>query len=145
MIRKITVAEFLDGSTELLRQHWLETEADLAPNGPNPSVGMYTLLQEQNSLILFGAFNGDEMVGYVAVFVYPHPHYGIVFAQHDVLFVRKDKRLGSIAGRLKCLADAEARRRGAKFICWHAKPGSQMEKMLSSRYPLEDLIFRQEL
>ena len=144
-ILPIKAIDYLSQATDLMVSHWQENESELTDQGPNPYLPMYYAMEKADMMIMLGCFEGTVMVGYAIAFVYPHPHYGIVFAQHDVLFVRKDMRRGSLGLRLIHRVKEEAKARGARFICWHAKPGSAMDKILRTRSVLEELVYREEI
>lgn len=131
---------------ELMREHWEETESHVQ-SGPAPVAEAYRMMERQNIVIAFGAFDGTELIGYVILFVVPHHHYGFLFAQHDVLFVRKDKRTSSAGWRLIRAAEDAARDRGALFVTWHAKHGSGLAAAFGKRdeYEMEDIIYRKDL
>jgi len=143
MIETISVDEFERSARSLWTLHHAETEPTMPV--PNPSFDFYRGLESRNEFMLYVDRCGSELIGYVAGFVYVQPHYGIVCAQHDVLFVLQEHRMGRTAFRLRDSLRADAKRRGAVFLFWHAKPNSAMERLLKKRSVLEEVIYREEL
>ena len=73
------------------------------------------------------------MVGYAVITVVPHPHNpAVIVAANDALFVAPDYRHGITSGRLILAAEAEAKRRGARKIVWHARAGTPLATMLQT-------------
>lgn len=132
-IRPFVVSESLPSMAELTRAHWAETEWDVCGTGPKPSVEQYQAAEQANILVALAAYDDNEMVGYVTVFVAVHLHYGILYGAHDTLFVRSDLR-GTLGVQLKAIAEDEAKARGALFVAWHAKPGTAFDKMLQAEH-----------
>lgn len=145
-IRQFSISEHIDKVGDLVRSHWQETEPGLTDDGPAPCIASYEKLEKLGCTIAFGAFDGDEMVGYCVAFTVPHLHYGFMYAQHDVFYLRPDHRKGSLALRLIRLTEQAAKERGARFIAWHAKPDSKLNKILSrTGYVVEEVVFKKEL
>lgn len=145
-LEPIVVTERIGTITDLMREHWLENESEVAPDGPKPIVEAYAALEASGGISAFGAFDGENMVGYVVCIVARHHHYGFAFAQHDVLFVSHAYRSSGLGLRLIRRAEEDARERGARMMVWHAKPGSALERIMSRRgYAVEDVMLRKEL
>jgi len=142
-IRKALPTEWFDAISSLIEEHWMETESHLVPTGPNPIIAAYKAMEDADCIVSYAAFDGDAMVGYAVAFVMPHLHYGVTYANHDVLFVKKEYRRGSLAFRLMRCVEEDAIKRGAGFMLWHAKPGTPFEAMLQ-RLPVEESVYRKE-
>lgn len=145
-VREISAVAYFDRAANLARQHWLETEAGLVDQPPCLPVATYEALEANGNLITFGAFDGDELVGYSVAMIVPHMHYDMLCAHHDLLFVRADFRKGSLGLRLMRETETAAKARGAKFVVWHAKPGSTFETILHRiGYAVEETVYRKDL
>lgn len=143
-IRPIVPSQYLTAAAELMREHWAETEREFYPDGPKPQRQLYEALEKQT--IAFGAFEDELLVGYVVAFIYDHIHYGIPCVQHDVLFVHKDYRKGSLGLKLVAAIENEAKARGAYLVAWHAKPQSAFEMLLVHRkYSQQDSVYTRRL
>lgn len=139
-IRAISVPEHLGAITDLLREHWAETEHDVIDTGPAPLVEGYQLLENAGISVALGAFEGDVMVGYCTAMVAPHLHYSVLYAAHDALFVRADRRNSTIGLRLINAMRRECKARGVQFMSWTAKPGSTFGQILQKQGCVEEEI-----
>ena len=91
----------------------------------DPDVEAYGRLWDAGYAFAVAAFVGDEVVGYAVITVVPHPHNpAVIVAANDALFVAPAYRNGITSGRLILAAEAEAKRRGARKIIWHARAGT---------------------
>lgn len=145
-IKPIRISEVFEQARALAVEHWRETEADVSSTGPAPPLELYQVLEGGGKMLAFGAFDGDTMVGYVAGVMSQSLHYGFTYCAHDLLFVRKEHRTGSLGLRLMRRLEAAAASRGATFIAWHCKPGSTFQNILDrAGYKAEETIYRKEL
>jgi len=105
-IRKYTIGE-LDKAPNVL-ELFKEYEAESAIVGLPPisaKLDLYLYLEKNGSLTIFGAFLRDVLIGFVTVLAPVIPHYGIVVATTESIFVAKKYRMTG-AG-LKLLKAAE--------------------------------------
>jgi GNAT superfamily N-acetyltransferase len=97
--------ELVEEGTPLMVAHWDEVN----PNDKydiNPDWYQYFMLYEEGMLKVFTARYGDELIGYMTWFVSPSLHKaGVMVANEDALFVKKDRR-GMMAG-MKLIKFAE--------------------------------------
>lgn len=128
---------------ELMQANWYETgfEFDF-----NPSQEMYQKAVDAGVMFSLAAFDGDTIVGYCTMLVTPHMHNpGVVFAANDALFVSKEYR-GITGARLIKAAEDEAKRRGARYVSWHTRAGTQLAAVLERRgYIPADVVVMREL
>lgn len=93
----------------------------------------YEKLEAGGLLKAWGAWEEGELVGYSCFFLCGHLHYsGLTVAMNDVLFLRKDRRLGMTGIRLikeseKQLALLAA---GPMKIIWHVKHNTSLGPLL---------------
>jgi len=128
-------------------EHWQECETALSQEPPKVMWEMYQILQQQGTLIAYGAYSGDQLVGYSAVIISPNPHYGwsALFAMHDVTFIAREHRKGTTAMRLTRAIEAAAKKRGAKWILWTAKPYTAFDTMMRRHATHEENTYRRTL
>ncbi len=148
-IREISVVEQLPMVEPLLREHWEEIALNKRLMVLKPNAELYAKLEAQGLLVSFGAFDGDELVGYsVTVLAPSHLHYADLFmASNDVLFVRQSHRGASRAGlQLIRATERACKERGARLMLWHAKPGTALQALMPRLgYGVQDVIFSTEL
>lgn len=117
-------------------------EALLAANGQETGHreldidwSVYHQAEAARKLLVFGAWSGEELVGYVAGFIFDkHPqHANWRYVHVDVLFVQPEYRRAGV-----CLQLMAAMRRAAASVrvhsvLWSAKTESGFERVLDSR------------
>lgn len=64
-----------------------------------PTLDVYETTSKNGSLRIFTVRHDKKLVGYEVFFVYLHPHYSVLEAVQDILFLEKDIRQGSIGYR----------------------------------------------
>lgn len=111
-IRPISVVACLDAAAGLMQAHQMETEPGMSSDGPHPLSHVYAALEQAGSVVAFGAFDGDELVGYSVAIIGPHLHYGYLYAHHDALYVRPGCPQGN--GRPAADAGYRSRIKGAR-------------------------------
>lgn len=145
-IRRVSVADTFDDARRLAELHWLETEQSFSAQRPELDIEAYRALESIGACIAFAAFNGGLMVGYVCGFVVRHMHYNMIVAQHDVLFLHPDYRKSILGIRLIRCFERAAIEAGAERILWHAKIGSQFERILQRMgCKPEEMIYCKEI
>lgn len=104
-VREVAIAEIVPQLVPLLHLHYNESElsrpAPLHPNWPQ----IFELNARNIYRAVFLFTSTDELVGYLSFFVLPSIHTSKLVATHDILFVRKDWRIGR--GALKLLREAD--------------------------------------
>lgn len=144
-IQTFDMRDHYDAIEALGQLHKAETEAHLHDLPCSLNREIYDALQEADMLVCVGAFAEDEIIGYAIAAVSPHPHYEMVQANHDSLFIHPDFRTPRLALRMIEVVEMECRVRGASFIAWHAKPQSAFARLISSRATQEEIIYIKEL
>ena len=92
--------EFLDtcekDCQELIRLHWKEIAVNKDKIKLNPDWDAYHALEQNQRLKIFTARSEEELVGYFVVITGSNLHYkDHVFAVNDILYLKKEHRLGS--------------------------------------------------
>ena len=129
-VQVVNPAELIDKNRPLIQSNWAETGFDFPFD---PDVEAYGRLWDAGYAFAVAAFVGDEVVGYAVITVVPHPHNpAVIVAANDALFVAPAYRNGITSGRLILAAEAEAKRRGARKIIWHARAGTPLATMLQT-------------
>ena len=129
-VQVVNPAELIDKNRPLIQSNWAETGFDFPFE---PDVEAYGRLWDAGYAFAVAAFVGDEVVGYAVITVVPHPHNpAVIVAANDALFVAPAYRNGITSGRLILAAEAEAKRRGARKIVWHARAGTPLATMLQT-------------
>lgn len=129
--RELGAAEFLDMALPLLAEHRDELATDKALMVLNPDREKYEMLDAAGVLLVIGAFRGGELIGYSANIVCPNMHYSDLWqCQNDVLFVTRAHRKGPLGLKLIRETERRGRERGAEIMLWHAKPGTNLDKLM---------------
>lgn len=144
-VKQIVATDYAQEMSKLFVEHWKENESHASSNPPTPLIDAYKQLESSGFVVAFGAFDDDEIVGYCIAFVLPHLHYGFLYGNHDILFLRKKYRSGSTGLKLISKVTQECKRLGAKFMLWHAKPNTTMDALLiKTGAKLEETIYLKE-
>lgn len=115
-----------------------------------PDVDRYRAIEEAGQGVSVVARDGDRVVGYSVNFVAPHLHYcEVVVGVNDVLWTSPDYR-ARIGAQLMDETKAACRRRGARLLCWHAKPDTTLDRLMRiavrrQRARVQDTIYTEEL
>lgn len=141
------VEDVLIGAASLVRAHYREVCLRRDLFDLEPDLRRYRELEHAKALITFGAFVGDELVGYAASIVMPHPHYASAIVCHnDVIYVAEPHRNTSIGARLMRLTEDAAKKAGCRVCTWHAKKDSRFANVLDGHgYWVQDIVFAKEL
>lgn len=142
-----SLATFLDEALPLLYDHWREIakyqDIELKPNLP-----FYYRSEEAGCLRVHVLRVNGALVGYGVYIVGPNPHYSdSLQAVQDILFVRKDHRLGRLGIKLIEFSEQLLREEGVQVIHQHAKlEHPALAQILQRRgYTAVDVIYSKRL
>ena len=96
----------------------------------DPHLPMYRQLEAAGVLHAFGAFSGDELVGFLLMLVSPVPHYSAVIANTESFFVRDGHRKGGTGSKLLKMAEEHAKHLGAVGIFVSAPSGGRLSRAI---------------
>lgn len=136
------VLDIKDELKSLLDKHYEELTLDKDVVKLNPIWSLYAELEEKNQFFLFTVRDEDVLVGYSAFFMKPHIHYkDLIVATNDVIFLKKEYRLGITGIKLLKYSEQKIRELGAKKITWHVKYSNDFRPILHRMgYSDEDVI-----
>lgn len=143
--RLATIAE-VEAREDLTTANWdsVMPYKDLLPLDPDWE--RYEALEKMGWLLVLGAFTEDnEMVGYSVGTVSRHMHCREVLYYHnESLFVLPGH--GRAGRDLVEQTEVEVAKRGARFVCWHAKKGSPLDHLLNGRgYRAEEVLYTRKV
>lgn len=143
-IRAGSLADHIDKMDDLLNANWAETGFNFPLKLDKER---YKQFETLGILVIVGAFDGEEVVGYSLASVLPHPfNPDVIFCNSDVLFVRKDYRHTSAGARLMRETKRLATERGVTKIFWHARGDTAFAGMLRNRgHHLADEVFMEDI
>jgi predicted GNAT superfamily acetyltransferase len=146
-IRLSNVDEMLANASQLFSEHWEEVALNKQVMVLKPDEHKYRSLEANNMLLILGAFEGDQVVGYSVNVVMNHAHYAdLVVCNNDLLFVTEGKRNGRLGVQLIRETEKVAKERGARLMLWHAKPSTPLEKIMPRLgYGVQDIIFSTQI
>ena len=138
-IREVNITEYFDQALPLMRLNWEETGFNFEFN---PNKAFYESAQANGFLFALGAFSGEKLVGYITALVIPHQFNPAVrYCATDSLYVSKEHREGTLAGRLILETEKLAKEKGAQFIAWHTRAGTPLAETMRRRgYTAMDAI-----
>lgn len=132
----VSPIEFVKRCRHLFDQTY--AEAAILGRGFDLSEEAYALYEEHTPSFAIIAYDGDDVVGYVSVFMNIHQHTKVPMATNDVIYVLPKLRGGVLAGKLFFCAEREARSRGAMAFQWIVPVRSPLYKALLARTPVEE-------
>lgn len=143
----MTAEQFFDESAVLLIEHREELATDKALMVLKPDVERYFAIEALGWLMVIGAYRGTRLIGYSVSIVTNNLHYAdLIMCQNDVLFLTRDERKGSAGLRLIRETERLARERGAQIALWHAKPGTNLDKLMPRMgATVQDVIWKVNL
>lgn len=142
----MTAEAFLDQAMGLLAEHRDELATDKSLMVLNPDADTYAALDQAGNLMTIGAFRDNNLIGYSVSLVSPNLHYSdLMQCQNDVLFITKEQRKGLTGLRLIAETERRAKARGAQIMLWHAKPETNLDKLLQKRAAVQDIIYKVNL
>lgn len=98
----------------------------------NPQIDKYLVLEDMDRMKASAAFEDDVIVGFVAVIVSPHLHYGTEIATIDTLWLDQSHRKGSAGLRLIREAQRLAKEEfGVDNLLCSAPAGSRLSTLLA--------------
>ena len=140
------VDEILTKAPGLMRSHWEEI---MGFDGPPLNIDelRYKALEKAEALLCLAAWNGDELVGYsVTIVATDLKSQETLIARNEALFVSEAFRNVRVGGALMKQTAKEAKKMGARHVLWHSKFNSDLSQILMKReYPIQEVVFRQEL
>ena len=135
-IRAISYAQILDApnARELVAEY--AAECSIPEIGViNPQREMYAKAEKAGTFRSFGAFRGEELVGFASVLVFLLPHYGQKIATVESIFLAARERPSWAGNSLMNAIEQFTREQGCKVILYNARAGSRFEKLLSLMKP----------
>ncbi len=136
------LGDILPNVKELLLAHYEELTLNKARVTLKPVWARYEALEKAGQFFAVTARDEGVIVGYSGFIVQPHLHYeDIIVAANDVLFLKKEYRLGSTGIKLLKFSEQAMRELGATKITWHVKMSNDFRPILRRMgYGDEDVI-----
>lgn len=142
-IRPLSVAELSLAAGDLIHAHWEEVARMKDIMVLDPDWPRYEILERQGVLLSLGVYVDEKLVGYSLGLVIENLHYrNLTYYQNDVLYLSPVHRRSRLGLALIDATETAAATRGARYIAWHAKPGTALERLLPTRgYEVQDIVF----
>ena len=115
----------------LIQEHWKEIALHQDDIKLEPNWNTYSRLADQGALRVYTARKSGELVGYFVCIVMPSLHYmRHLFANNDILFLKKSERKGTAGIRLIKFAIEELKKDGVTLINVNVKKKQDFGKVL---------------
>lgn len=148
LIRQVLISDVQERILPLIREHLKETDKRL-PNFDEAEVNLdlYTAMEAQGAFTIFAALDGDNLAGYLALFIHETPHIrGYLQGMADGLFVDKAYRKGSVAVRLIKAAEQYAKDVGCSSLTLCFKADNAHEEFCkSSGFAPDDILYSKRI
>lgn len=133
-VRRCTVDDLVGAPnfTDVIAEY--ARESSVAEVGKvNPQLDTYRLMESGGTFHPIGAFNGELLVGFVMPIVVVLPHYGVVGAAIESIFVVKAERKRGVGLVLLAKAEELAKSLGAKALLLSSPVNSALSRVMSKR------------
>jgi hypothetical protein len=142
LLQKELLITIKDELQTLLVDHYDELTLNKHKVKLNPNWIRYFELEQQGKLHVFTLRNQGQMLGYSVFFLDRHIHYDdLMVATNDIIYLKKDQRLGVSGIRLLKYSEQQMKLLGADKITWHVKMSQDFRPILHRMgYADEDVI-----
>lgn len=136
-----------DQMEPLFEPHWDEVAKNKEVMVLKPNKEQYATLEKGGMLLSLFAYYGDKLVGYSINIVTTHLHYSdLRCAYNDVLFLHPAVRNSPLGIKLIRLTEKAAKDVGVKFLVWHAKQNTTLDKILPRmKYNVQEIMYSKVL
>lgn len=122
--------ELLKESLPLLEEHAKELNVLDVPL--DVDYNAYYNAAKAGCIALYTARDDDKLIGYALYWVNIHPHYSILIATQDVLFLHQDYRKGRIGIKLLKYSEEKLKKDyNCKVIVQHTKKHKALDSLFS--------------
>lgn len=141
LIRLSTYAELI-AQAELVKEYAAECSlpeiGEVQPNGE-----IYAAMERVGVAQVFGAYDGEQMIGFAGVLMPVMPHYSKRVATVESIFVTESQRKSGIGKELMRTIEQYAKEQGCTAILYSAPTSGKLERMLmlSKRYRQTNSVF----
>ena len=146
-IELATLADWKAKAEPLFREHYEEVARNKEVMVLNVNWPMYEALDEKQALFVYLAMRDNVCIGYSLNIVTNHLHYAdLLYAQNDVLFIKKELRGGRLGLRLMKVTEDHAKSIGCKLMLWHAKENTALARILPKlKYGVQEIMYSKEI
>lgn len=113
-----------------LRKEYADESAVRGLPDPQEKLEIYQAMEGTGALCAYGAFEGNDLIGFVTVLAPELPHYGRVIAVTESLFVAAARRKSGAGLRLIRTAERHARDIGSPGLLVSAPSGGRLAALL---------------
>ena len=116
-IRKCTVSEIVNAPPfpALIKEYGDECAISGLPH-PETRIPTYYQLEATGAFDAFGAYEHNDLIGFISMLEYPSAHYGVPVGASESFFVAKDKRGTGAGAMLRKAIKIRAAERGLKGV-----------------------------
>ena len=130
-LRKVTADEFFSApNVDAVLGAYAQESSIVGLTRPRADKATYLKLAAANMFDAIGAFDGDDLLGFIVTLTTPLPHYSEKVASVESFFVLKEYRRLGLGAKLMSAAKVAATAKGAKGLLISAPIGSQLAAVL---------------
>ena len=147
-IRKVSHAVILGApNAQALIDEYANESANPQLGEPNTDPALYAALEHAGAIQCFGAYEGEVLVGFASLLIFPSPHYGRKVATVESLFVTSGSRPHGVGQQLMGAIEHYAHTFNCRAIFYSAPVGSQLAMLLtaSKPYKFTNVVFCRSL
>lgn len=146
-VRQGSVTELrrAEGFVEMVQEYGTDCAKEGLP-APATKLSLYHQMEATGVLTCFGAFEGELLVGFATVICQMSPHYGVIMASIESLFVRESWRKSGAGLKLIRAAEVKAREVKSPTLFVFAPTGGALEQVLPRlKYKSTSHVFMKDL
>jgi GNAT superfamily N-acetyltransferase len=127
-IRECTTAEILSAE-DLVEEYAEESSVDGMPP-TKPDAASYQAMEEAGRIKSYGAYRGDNLVGFIVLLSSVLPHYSTMVTVTESFFVMRSHRRGGTGLKLLEAAESYAKGNGSAGLIVSAPVGGSLERVM---------------
>ena len=107
---------------------------------------LYVRAAYNGGIAFYTVRDEGELVGYAVYWIRRHPHYNLMIADQDILFLRRDLRNGRVGLKLIKFSEAKLKERGINVVTQRTKKHFDLGKLYAYLgYSLQEEVYTKEI
>lgn len=146
-IKEVSLIESFPLMRELMQLHWEESEEGALDAEFEIDEATYKILEDAGTVVFLLAWQNGIPIGYSSNILNYSIHYrGLKVATNEAIFIRKEYRNSNIGLKLITATKKACKTKEARYIFWHAKPESSLDRLLQiKKCQKQEIVYSEQL